>query len=382
MSTAVAVVGLGGAGCRIASKSAQGLVDTIPVIAVDTDATALGECDIAVKIQIGAARTNGLGCGGDSGRGRLAAEDDTTPLRDCFADRNIVIVVAGLGGGAATGAAPAILRVARESGALTMAFVTLPFPFEGDQRRSQAEHALRGVRQAADALIVVPNERLFDTVEESEVGPAFEAADSLLGSSVSGLVNILTRPGYIKLDFADLRSLVNLSEGTCALGHGQGDGKSRVKKAIESILDGPMLEKGARVEKAASLLVGIEGGSDLAVQEVGEIMKCLADRHREDCRVCMGTTINPSLRKQLVVTVIATEAWNIPDEETEHKPERADRRKGRRRKKGPVEEDQSTLELELGLGGKGRFKNVEPTVVDGQNLDVPTFIRLGVKFDK
>ena len=155
-----------------------------------------------------------------------------------------------------------------------------------------------------------------------------------------------------------------------------------MKKAVASLLEGPMLEKGARIEEAVSLLVGIECGSDLSVQEVGEIMESLAGRHAKECRVCMGTTIHPARRKKLVVTVLATEAWNMPASEIEQKPERPDRRKGRRHKKGPVAEDQPTLELELGLGGKGRFKNVEPTVVAGQNLDVPTFIRLGVTVDR
>lgn len=383
MSVKITVVGLGGAGSAMVAAGAGGLPECANAAALDTDANSLETCGVSVKLQVGVSRTRGLGCGGESGVGRLAAEDDLDNIRELFGDRQLVLVACGLGGGTGTGGASAVLRAAREAGALTIAMTTLPFDFEGGQRAEVARQALRGIREAADALIVVPNERLLETVAEDKLKGVFDQANAILGASLSTIVNLIARPGYINLDFADLQAMLTQSDGTCALGYGEADGRGCASKAVEALLSGPMLDAGRLIENAEALLIGIVGGEGLAVSDVGEIMHALEARRKPGCRLCMGTYIAPEMKRKVILVALAAETWSMPRvEEKVVAPKRATRRRGGRRKQEVPEDRQPLLGLELGLDGRGRFKNIDPTIIDGEDLDIPTFVRMGVSIDK
>jgi len=276
-----------------------------------------------------------------------------------------------------------VLRAARESGALTVAMVTLPFGFEGEQRAEVANQALRGIREAVDALIVVPNERLLASIDEGKLAAVFEQANAILGAGLSTIVNLIARPGYINLDFADLQAMLTQGDGTCALGYSEAEGKGYAGKAVEALLSGPMLEEGRLIENAEALLIGIVGGEDLAISDVGEIMSALGKKHKAGCRLSMGTYIASGMKRKVMLIALAAETWSMPQpEEKVATPKRPTRRRGGRRKNEIPEDRQPLLGLELGLDGRGRFKNMDPTVVDGEDLDIPTFVRLGVNIEK
>ncbi len=383
MSVNISVVGIGGAGSAIVASAVERLPDATHVAVLDTDANSLEDCSVDTKLQVGVSRTRGLGCGGESGTGRLAAEDDLDNIRELFGDKQLVLVACGLGGGTGTGGMPAVLRAARDAGALTIAMTTLPFSFEGEQREEVAKGALRGIRETVDAMIVVPNDRVLEEAGERKITEAFEQSNAILGAGLSTIVNLIARPGYINLDFADLQAMLTQSNGTCALGYSEADGKDCAASAVKQLLEGPMLESGQLVENAEAILVGIVGGADLAISDVGTIMDTLGERRKAECRLCMGTYIAPAFKRKIMIIALAAETWSMPVlEEKEAPPKRPTRRRGGWRKKEVPEDRQPLLGLELGLDGRGRFKNMEPTVVDGDDLDIPTFVRRGVNIDK
>lgn len=378
MTASIAVVGVGGAGSRIAAKAAVGLGRQAHVAAVNTDARELDSATCPVKIQIGRARTGGLGAGGAPGMGRLAVEDDLATVREILLDRDIVMVVAGLGGGTGSGATPAILRAASEAGAVAVAVVTLPFAFEGPERQDVANDALRSVREAADTVIVVANDRLLEATGQTAVRACFEQADDILGRSMATLGNLVSMPGYIRLDIADLREMAKRSGDTCSLGFGEASGPDRTRRAIEMALQGTMLEQGRLVSGAAALLIGIVGGEDLAVQEVGRVMEAVAASRGKECQTFMGTHIDPNLVDTVRLLVLVSEHWDrdvpLPAAAAETP---AAGKPARRSTRSRAKSTQPTLAL--GVGGRGRFKNVEPTILDGEDVDVPTFLRRGIR---
>ncbi|MDA0990406.1 MAG: hypothetical protein O3A51_06605 [Verrucomicrobia bacterium] len=375
------LIGIGGAGGRVVARAAPGMADNVCVAAVNTDQVELAALGLDVTLPIGSTRTRGAGCGGATGTGRLAAEDDVSMLRDLLGTARMAVVVAGLGGGTGTGGLPTVLRAIRDVGAISIVFATLPFDFEGQVRRDVAQQALRGIQEAADIFILVPNERLFASVEADNLKATFELADGILGASVRAICNIVARPGYISLDFGAIQALANGCDGICTLGYAEATGRHREAHVLTSLFEGPMLDSGKLVSSAGALLVGIVAGADLTVKEVGGLMASITERAAKGCQISMGTTLDDSLQRQLIVVMFVAESLiELPD--AADATAGGKRKAAKRTRRAKPSNGQRLLGLDLAPSGRGRFNNVEPTILDGENLDTPTFLRRGIQLDK
>ncbi|MBN1269552.1 MAG: cell division FtsZ family protein [Kiritimatiellae bacterium] len=379
----VLIVGIGGGGCNALSTMADVWQDGPEMVAVHTDAQALWSCKAPRRIQIGANVTGGLSTGGDAVVGRQAAESDAETLKDLFEGVDLAFLVLGLGGGTATGAAPVMAEAARRAGALTLCFATLPFTFEGDQRRQQAEDGLRALQEAADAVVAIPNQRLLSLVEDkTSLGDAFGQVDRTMGLCIRSIWDILMKTGIINLDFQDVRGLVKQSGGTCTLAYAEAEGRRRAEAVVEQILQNPLFEAGKVLAQAQGLLVGIIGGPDLTLVEVQAVMSGITAAGRPDARVVMGAAVDENWRSKISLTVLASETLRAePEDEPDETSAGVRRGRGAGRKgEGPGKVRQTRLNLEP--VGKGRFKDVEPTIYDGQDLDTPTFVRRGIRIGK
>lgn len=368
----VIVIGVGGGGGNAVSRMYAQWPDGPDVTAVNTDAKALAACSAPTRVQIGRNLTNGLGAGGDPNVGKLAAEDDVDMLRELVSQADLVFLVTALGGGTGTGAAPLVARVAREEGALVLCFATLPFEFEGERRRRQAEDGLRALRMHADVVISMPNQRLLDSADgRASLADAFEKADAALGVGIRALWKLLAQTGIINLDFADLRHLIEHSGGTCAFGYGEATGAGKAAEAVNQILRSPLLDRGERLGKAGALLISIVGGPDLTLVEVKNVMSKLGAAAKPDARRVMGAAVDETWQNRLAVTVLAAE--NFEEEEAAAAAPEAEPGLFSKQALGagkPVQED-----LKFDPVDKGRFKGVDPTVYQGEDLDIPTYIR-------
>ncbi|OGV65262.1 MAG: hypothetical protein A2283_05600 [Lentisphaerae bacterium RIFOXYA12_FULL_48_11] len=374
----VSIVGLGGGGCKVVDWIARTCPGAPSIAAISTDMEVLASSHATAKLQIGTVRTAGLGTGGDVNLGRLAAEDDIEMVRSLFEGIDLVIFVVALGGGTGSGAAPVVLKAAREAGALTLCFAVLPFNFEGQQKKECAEQGVLALREIADALIVVPNERLFEFIGVSNVADSFEKADEVISDGIASIWKLVMRPGFISLDFAHLQAIVRNGGGVCTFGYGVGVGPGRVEAALKSILEGSLLEKGEVLANARSLLVSIAGGSDLTLKEIDDVMKAISARKQKDAKLFMGTVVDNDVHDRITITVIASEQWSSdPAPVKAPEPETADKTK---KIKSRAKDLQTKLKLEP--TGKGRFKDVEPTVLDGEDFDIPTFVRRGIAIER
>jgi len=381
----ICIVGLGGGGCKIIDSMTGSLKDGPTMVAISTDSKSLRNSRATTKLQIGPGQGERLGTGGEPDLGRLAAEGELEMIRSLFADRYLVFLVVGLGGGTGTGAAPVVLKAARSEGSTTLCFATLPFKFEGRQRRAQAYQAIADLRASADVLIIVPNDKLFESIGKENVAESFAKADEMLGAGISAIWKLVAKPGFINLDFSDLRKVVENSGGICTFGYGESRGKNRITRVITSLLGNPLLEGGRVLAGAPSLLVSIAGGPDLAVKEVGDIMDAISAKIEKDCRVFMGTVIEKNWKNKIAVTVIVSEQWTAgPSGEQEtHGPMRQAvpaQAPGDGRRKPKSRLSQTNLLFEP--TGRGRFKGVEPTIWDGEDLDIPTFVRWSIPIEK
>lgn len=375
-SKQVLVVGLGGSGCKVVSCLAD--ADTA-TCAVSSDAKSLAAARAATKLQIGKSLTRGMGTGGDVQLARQAAGQEADMIRSLFEGVDLVILVTGLGGGTGSGAGPVLLDMARASGAVTLGFVTLPFDFEGADRKARADRALAEFRRNADAVVVIPNDRLFESVDATRVKDAFARADAVLAHGASALCRAITHPGFISLDFADLRRLVRHGRGLCTFGYGQGKGKQRARSALKDLLGNPMLEQGRVVAEATSLLISIVGGAGLTLKEVGDIMGGISEKTGPDTEVFMGTVIDEDAGQQVAVNVLAAGRRAVPAGTDAGEKPRV--REPREHDMGAGAARQLQTSFRLDASGKGRFKNVEPTVLDGEDLDIPTFLRRGLNVE-
>lgn len=381
----VSIVGLGGGGCKIVDWIARSSVGGPAIIAISTDTDILGTSHATSKLQIGNVRTGGLGTGGDVNLGRLAAEDDVEMISSLFHGMDLAIFVVALGGGTGTGATPVALKAARDAGALTLCFATTPFNFEGQQKKECAEEGIAALRDVSDALIVIPNERLFEFIGVSNVADSFEKADEVISDAISSVWKLVMRPGFISLDFAHLQTIVRNGGGVCTFGYGTGSGTGRVKSALRSLLEGSLLDKGEVISNARSLLVSIAGGSDLTLKEIDDVMKAISAKMQKDAKLFMGTVVDNEIHDRIAITVIASERWSseplasVPVPQGQAVPETPDKsRKG----KGLARGKDLQSKLKFDPGGKGRFKDVEPTVLDGEDFDIPTFIRRGIAVER
>ncbi|KKR50382.1 MAG: Cell division protein FtsZ [Candidatus Levybacteria bacterium GW2011_GWC1_40_19] len=301
----IRVLGIGGAGnnalnSMISSSSIQG----VDFVAINTDAQALLMCQAATKIQIGDALTKGLGSGGDPEIGKQAAEESYEKVKDILDGSDMVFLTAGMGGGTGSGATPIIAKAAKEVGALTVAVVTKPFAFEGTRRMVTAEDAVEEIKDKLDTLIVIPNQRILDVVDKKlSLLDAFKVADSVLTQGVQGISDLITMPGLINVDFADVRTIM-INSGSALMGIGSGVGENRAQTAARTAIASPLLE--ISMEGARAVLFNIIGGPDLTMNEVDDAAKIIASAADPDANIIFGATIDETMHDQMKITVIAT----------------------------------------------------------------------------
>lgn len=314
----IKVCGVGGGGTNAVNRMIDAGVRGVEFIAVNTDAQALSMCDADVKLHIGGTITKGLGAGADPKIGRDAAEESREELKEAVRGADMVFVTAGEGGGTGTGAAPVLAQIAREQGALTVGVVTRPFAFEGVQRSRRAEEGIQELARQVDSLIVIPNERLIEVVERrTSIIDAFRMADDVLRQGVQGITDLITVPGLINLDFADVRTIME-SAGASLMGIGTASGENRAAEAARAAISSPLLE--TTISGATGVLLNITGGSDLGLFEIDEAAGIIRQAAHDECNVIFGAVIDETIGDTLRVTVIATGFDQQPGEGEESAP--------------------------------------------------------------
>ena len=303
-SRAIRVIGVGGGGSNAVDRMVRARIHAASFVVCNTDAQALRESTAATKIRIGDAITGGLGSGGDPEIGRRAAEEDEAKIARAVAGADLVFVTAGLGGGTGSGAAPIIAATARQHGALTIAVVTKPFGFEGSHRRRVAEAAAAELEASVDALIVVPNDRVADVLDEdASMVDAFGVVDDVLLQAVQGIIDLITAPGLINLDFADVRSVMK-NAGPALIGLGRGRGEHRAADAARQAIASPLLE--ASIDGARGILFNVSGPSDLRLREVRAAADAIREHADPEANVIFGASFSETLGEDVLITLIAT----------------------------------------------------------------------------
>ncbi|CMQ86765.1 cell division protein FtsZ [Mycobacterium tuberculosis] len=299
----IKVVGIGGGGVNAVNRMIEQGLKGVEFIAINTDAQALLMSDADVKLDVGRDSTRGLGAGADPEVGRKAAEDAKDEIEELLRGADMVFVTAGEGGGTGTGGAPVVASIARKLGALTVGVVTRPFSFEGKRRSNQAENGIAALRESCDTLIVIPNDRLLQMGDAAvSLMDAFRSADEVLLNGVQGITDLITTPGLINVDFADVKGIMS-GAGTALMGIGSARGEGRSLKAAEIAINSPLLE--ASMEGAQGVLMSIAGGSDLGLFEINEAASLVQDAAHPDANIIFGTVIDDSLGDEVRVTVIA-----------------------------------------------------------------------------
>jgi cell division protein FtsZ len=301
----IKVIGVGGGGGNAVNRMISADVEGVRFLAANTDCQALKNNCSPIKLQLGAKLTKGLGAGGNPEVGRSAALEDTEKVLEVLSGADMVFVTTGLGGGTGTGAAPIIANLAREMGALVVAVVTLPFSFEGRRRRVQAEEGLAGLREVVDTVITIPNDKLLHTVEHgTPINEAFMVADDVLRQAVQGISDLITVPGEINLDFADVKTVMS-GMGMALMGTGVADGEHRAVEAAQRAISSPLLED-ASIHGARGVLINVTGGDDMSLHEVSEAAKIVQEAADPDANIIFGTVIDKAQEQRVKVTVIAT----------------------------------------------------------------------------
>lgn len=411
----VKIIGVGGAGVNAVDRIQMTPHESINLTAVNTDAQALEGSPIGEKILIGKSITHGLSASGDVEIGQKAAEKDEAKLRQLVDGQDLIFLVAGLGGGTGSGAGPVIARLASEQGALVIAFVTMPFTFEGARKLEAAETALTAMRSHCDAVIPLPNDLLLQQMDESAtVLDAFAQADAWIGRGIQSICSILTQTGLINLDFAMLRKVFQGSNGKTLFGLGRGEGDDFMQEALNDLALCPLLHTPGFAKRADSLLVNIIGGTDLGIAHVNQIMTAIADKFGSKEQIVLGAVVDESYQSSVEICVIG--ATHVAGYRPERKvrrpaprvdvaPEPATEPKSRKRNpddelfetvvgasKRPVHESklgkkrQSELEIDqeefLFVAEdeqRGFFDNTDRNLFDGEDLDIPTYLRRGVR---
>ncbi|HLG51297.1 MAG: cell division protein FtsZ [Chloroflexi bacterium] len=300
----IKVVGVGGGGSNAVNRMIQAEVRGIEFIAINTDAQALARTDADRKIHIGDKLTKGLGAGGKPEIGTKAAEETSDQIYEALKDADMVFITAGMGGGTGTGAAPVVAQIAQEVGALTVAVVTKPFTFEGARRRNNAEEGIANLRDKVDTLIVIPNDRLLQVVDKkTSIEAAFRVVDEVLQHGIQGIAELITVPGLINLDFADVKAIMSHA-GSALMAIGRGEGEERAAAAARSAIASPLLE--VSIDGAKGVLFNVTGGPDLTLFEVNEAADVITKAADPEANVIFGAVIDPHMQGEVKITVIAT----------------------------------------------------------------------------
>ena len=340
----IRVVGVGGGGTNAVNRMVDAGLSGVEFIAVNTDAQALMVCDADVKIHIGSAATRGLGAGADPAVGLAAAQESRDELKEALKGADMIFITAGEGGGTGTGAAPVVAELGRELGALTVGVVTKPFNFEGRKRAQQAEQGIENLRDRLETLIVIENDRLLQVVEkQTSVVDAFRMADDVLRQGVQGITDLITVPGLVNLDFADVRTIMR-EAGSALMGIGAASGDNRAAEAARSAVSSPLLE--SSIEGATGILLNITGGPEIGLFEVNEAAEVVTSAADPNANIIFGAVIDEAMGDEVRVTVIATGFGG-----------------GRRRRRGSLEA--APVSVSSGTPEHG----------GDETLDVPSFLR-------
>lgn len=300
----IEVIGVGGGGSNAVNRMIASDLQGVGYRVLNTDAQALIQSSAVKRIQLGQKLTRGLGAGGNPVIGQKAAEESRAELIESLQGADLVFIAAGMGGGTGTGAAPILAEVAKEVGALTVGIVTKPFSFEGRKRLRQAEEGIARLAESVDTLIVIPNDRLRDAIAGAPLNEAFRAADDVLRMGVKGISDIITKPGLVNVDFADVRSVM-ADAGTALLGIGVGSGRSRASEAAQAAMSSPLLES-ARIDGAKGCVINISGGKDMTLEDMTTASEVIYDVVDPDANIIVGAVIDEKLEGEIHVTVIAT----------------------------------------------------------------------------
>jgi cell division protein FtsZ len=375
----IKVIGIGGGGSNAINSMIQAHVEGVEFIVANTDMQALSSSLAPTKMQLGNQLTKGLGAGANPEIGRRAAMEDIDRIAEILDGADMVFVTAGMGGGTGTGAAPIITSVAKEKGCLTVAVVTKPFLFEGKRRLVQAEAGLRELRSTVDTLISIPNQRLLSVVgKQTSLRDAFRICDDVLRQAVQGISDLITIPGLINLDFADVQTIMS-EMGMALLGTGVSRGDNRAVEAAQKAISSPLLEESS-IEGARGVLINITGGPDLTLFEVNEASSIIKEVAHEDAQIIFGSVIDDNMQGEIRVTVIAT-GFGYPKETASTAPLVLPTKKPKVTQPQPREEPQPVA----GVAAPGAVRRpptnerlrerVNITTLDEKNLEIPTFLR-------
>jgi cell division protein FtsZ len=415
---AIKLVGVGGAGSNAVDRLKMENLERLQLAVINTDYQALASSPVQDKVLIGMSTTRGLGAGGDPDLGREAAEADREKIANVVKDCDLVFLVTGMGGGTGSGASPIVAEIAAEAGALVIAFVTMPFSFEGGRRLKQAEEGLRALRQVCDAVIPLPNDVLLQEAAENEtVLDSFARADEWIGRGVKSIWSMLFKTGLINLDFATLRQAFQHRGGKTLFGLGEGQGENAIADVIGSLKLCPLLHTPEFSRKADRLLVNIAGGADLTLPKVNELMNAITEQFGRDSHIIMGAVIDENLAGRVEVCVIGTSDMggrSLPPRRPVTKSKLpATAAAPATPAPRPAASDQplptmvaeaaakptpaktpavaaaansaanaKAAQEEFGFGeveSRGYFEKTERNLFDGQDLDVPTYLRRGIK---
>ncbi len=381
-SAKIRVIGVGGGGGNAVNRMIAANVLGVEFIAANTDCQALRSSRAPMKLQMGMKLTKGLGAGANPEVGKSAAIEDRDQILQALEGADMVFITTGLGGGTGTGAAPIIAELARESGALVVAVVTKPFPFEGRRRRLQAEEGLAALRKVVDTVITIPNEKLLHTVEKgTPLAEAFQMADDILRQAVQGISDLITVPGEINLDFADVKTIMS-GMGMALMGTGIAEGERRAVEAAQRAISSPLLED-TSIHGARGVLINITGGEDMTLHEVSEAANIIQEASDPDANIIFGTVIERGMQGRVKVTVIAT-GFNGDDLRAERTPV-ADQRQNKRPSIQLTTDGAASERPSLGFFRPGKTADVDLDPADDgftpnfgklkDDLDVPSFLR-------
>ncbi len=300
----IVVLGIGGGGSNAVNRMIQSGVRGVEFVAINTDTQALGRSEAPVRIRIGEKLTRGLGAGGTPAVGEKAAEESAEQIAELVRDADMVFIAAGMGGGTGTGAAPIVAQISKDSGALTVGVVTKPFTFEGRQRAKNAEEGIATLRDRVDTLITIPNDRLLQVIDrKTTLEQAFMEVDDVLRQGIQGISELITEPGLINLDFADVKSIMSDSGGAL-MAIGRGTGETRASDAARMAISSPLLD--ISMDGAKGVLLNITGGTDLALSEINEAADVVASAADPEANIIFGAVLDPRLENEIKITVIAT----------------------------------------------------------------------------
>lgn len=359
----IKVIGVGGGGQNAVNRMIDEGIHGVEFISVNTDSQALMLSSAPVRLRIGDKLTKGLGSGGNPEIGQRAAEESREEIAEMVKGADMVFVTAGMGGGTGSGAAPVIARIARDQGALTIGVVTRPFTFEGSHRRRTADSSLQELTEGVDTLIVIPNDRLLQIVDKKlGINEAFRAADDVLRQGIQGISELITIPGLVNLDFADVRSIM-LDGGAALMSVGRGSGENRAKEAAEHAIQSALLD--VSIDGARSILFNIKGGNELSLFEVNEAAEIVRANAHPEANIIFGAVIDPEMKDELQLTVIATGFDKPREEENRGFNPRASESRGYDRPSTPRPEPSRP---------NTEYRNPVRTF-DRDDLDIPAFLR-------